>query len=184
MKLILEVLVFSLILSLDSFTAALALACRPFSAKSGYRFALASGLSEGLITLVGFWAGKHILSYISSYDHWVAFILLFAVGLRMLWDALKKQDLHDPEVVIEGHSPLKLLIVSLATSIDALGIGLGLGVADKPIAFYIPGIALSAFAATLLGLRFGATLRRRVGGALEAVGGLVLIAFSFTLLQI
>lgn len=185
MTLFLEVFVFSIILSLDSFTAALALACRPFSSRNGLRFAIVSGLSEGLIAAAGFWAGKHILAYISSYDHWVAFILLFAVGLRMLWDALKRKTSDEnAEIEIDGHSPLKLLIVSLATSIDALGIGLSLGVADKPIIFYVPSIAISAFIATMLGLRFGATLRRRVGGSLEAVGGLILMAFSFSLLQI
>ena len=84
---ILELLLFTAVLSVDSFSAAIALGFRHFSWRRALFFALSSGLSEGLATAIGFLLGRIARNLIMDYDHWVAFALLVAVGGHMCWAA-------------------------------------------------------------------------------------------------
>ena len=133
----LEIIV-GLILSADSFSAAVAMGLRPFVKKDAIRFALSSGGAEALVTLIGAMAGLHLISKIESFDHWIAFALLMGVALHMAYEGFC--DLISKEEKVEKldfHSFTKILIVSFATSLDAFGVGIGLGIAEKPIVPYI-----------------------------------------------
>jgi manganese efflux pump family protein len=178
----------AIVLSVDSFSAALALGFKPFSRGQAFAFALSSGLAEGVVSGVGFWCGRNILSYIADYDHWIAFLLLLAVGLHVLWEAIKKLQKRDASEAAHKqdgfHSFQKVLLVSFVTSLDALGVGLGLGVAHRSAWLYSPVIGVAAFFATLLGLSMAKSLSRRLGLYAEVLGGLVLIALAFPLLRI
>lgn len=176
----------SLVLSVDSFSAALAMGFRRFTRADALRFALTSGVAEGATALLGFFFGKYLLERIAAYDHWVAFALLAGVGLRMMYTGLReaRRPLAPSAPDAAFHPPAKVILVSFVTSLDALGVGLGLGVAGKPMFLYSPLIVLSAFASTLAGLYLARRLSQRFGPRCEIFGGLVLLALSFQLLRI
>lgn len=180
-----EIVLFAVVLSIDSFSAAFAMGFRRFSAKRAFSFAFSSAFAEGAATLVGFLLGRVAKDLIVNYDHWVAFILLVAVGAHMCWEAYH----HDPDETVEAedpktHSFLKILFISTVTSIDSLGVGVTLGLAGKPIVDYSIAIALAAFASTYLGLGLAQRMPAAFGSRLEIVGGGVLIALGFKMLSI
>ncbi len=141
-----EVIIIGLILSADSFSAAVAMGLRPFSRKDALKFACASGGAETLVAFVGAMAGAHIISRFGAIDHWIAFILLAGVAAHMAYEGITDLISKEAKVeVLDFHSFTKVLIVSFATSLDALGVGIGLGVSNKPIFPYIISIGVWAF---------------------------------------
>jgi len=180
-----EIILFAIVLSIDSFSAAFAMGFRHFSPRRAFSFAFSSAFAEGGATAIGFLLGRIAKDLIVDYDHWVAFFLLVAVGSHMCWEAYH----HDPDETPEAedprtHSFLKILFVSTVTSIDSLGVGVTLGLAGKPIMAYAIAIALAAFASTYLGLGLAKRMPAAFGSRLEIVGGGVLIALGFKMLSI
>jgi putative Mn2+ efflux pump MntP len=184
-SLFVEVLFLGLVLSADSFSAALAMGARPFKQKDALKFAFSSGGAEALSTFIGYWAGAHIISVISAYDHWVAFGLLAAVAAHMLKegiDGLRNPAAHDEQV--DFHSFWKVLIVSFATSLDAFGVGLSLGIADKPITPFVVSIGLWAFVSTIIGLYMARQLSKKFGPIFTLIAAAVLGTMSIQMLSI
>jgi putative Mn2+ efflux pump MntP len=95
----LEIIIIGLVLSADSFSAAVAMGLRPFSKKDAFKFAFSSGGAESLVTLIGAMAGFHLISKIESFDHWIAFTLLMGVALHMAYEGFC--DLMSREVKAE-----------------------------------------------------------------------------------
>lgn len=185
MPFLLEVITIGLVLSADSFSAAIAMGSRPFSRRDALTFACASGGAEALVTLVGALTGAHIISRFEAIDHWIAFALLAAVALHMGYEGLC--DLLSKEVKeerLEFHSFFKILVVSFATSLDALGVGIGLGIADKPLAPFVISIGFWAFVTTLLGLFLAKKLSQKFGPIMSLVGSVVLGIMAFQMLKI
>lgn len=183
--LFLEVILLGIILSADSFSAAVAMGTRRFTFKDALKFAASSGSAEGIVALIGFWAGANVLSYISSFDHWIAFFILLAVAIHMGIEGLqglRKQT--QEETAPKFHSFTKVIIVSFVTSLDALGVGIGLGVADKQIAPFIISISLFAFIATLTGLYLARQLSSKFGPIFTLLGAVILTFMATELLKI
>ncbi len=182
---ILELLLFTAVLSVDSFSAAIALGFRHFSWRRALFFALSSGFSEGLATAIGFLLGRIARKLIMDYDHWVAFALLVAVGGHMCWSAyLEHRDGKGPEEELRVHGPLRILFVSAITSIDSLGVGVSLGILNKPIGLYSTAIGAGAFVSTYLGLFLARRLSGALGSKVEMLAGAVLIALGIKMLSI
>ena len=182
---ILEIIIVGLVLSADSFSAAVAMGHRPFSKKDAYRFAIASGGAEAIMALIGAVAGTYVISKFSAIDHWIAFILLGGVALHMGYEGI--QDLITKEKKIEKlhfHSFKKILLVSFATSLDAFGVGIGLGVAKKPILPYIGSIGFWAFISTIVGLYIAKKLSQKFAPIMSIVGSIVLGYLAFQSLSI
>ncbi len=180
-----EIILFAIVLSIDSFSAAFAMGFRRFSARRAFSFAFSSAFAEGLATLIGFLLGRSAKDLIVNYDHWVAFFLLVAVGGHMCWEAYH----HAPGETAEAEDPqthglLKILFISTITSIDSLGVGVTLGLTAKPIVEYVVAIALAAFASTYLGLGLAKRMPAAFGTRLEIVGGAVLVALGFKMLSV
>lgn len=182
---ILEVIVVGLILSADSFSAAIAMGLRPFSRKDALKFAFSSGSAEALVALIGSLAGAEIVRRFAAIDHWIAFGLLGAVALRMAYEGVR--DLLSKEVKeeqLDFHGFGKILIVSLATSLDAFGVGIGLGVSNKPIAPFIVSIGIWAFVSTLAGLFLARKLSKQFGPIVTLFGSVVLCVMAIQMLKI
>lgn len=186
MGLLWEIMILGLVLSVDSFSAAVALGHRPFTRKDALRFAFSSGGAEALATLVGALAGAHLISKLEAWDHWIAFVLLMAVALHMAWEGWEHWKGHPEDAVPkkEFHSFTRILVVSFATSMDAFGVGIGLGVAQKPILPFVASIGLWAFGATLAGLLLARKLSDRFGPIMHFLGALVLGILAFQMLKI
>ncbi len=182
---ILEVIVVGLILSADSFSAALAMGFRPFNRKDALKFALSSGLAEALVALAGAFFGSKIISQFGNIDHWVAFILLMGVAIHMAYEGIMHL-IHEnkEELTLEFHSFTKIIVVSFATSLDALGVGVGLGISGKPLWPFIISIGLWAFSTTIIGLNLAKKLSHKFGPIVNLIGALVLGAMAFQMLSI
>lgn len=182
---ILEVLILGIVLSADSFSAAVAMGTRPFKRSDAFKFAVCSGGAEGLATAGGYFAGAYFIGLISSVDHWIAFGLLSLIALHMAYEGI--QGLRNPEVhaeTLDFHSFTKVLLVSFATSLDAFGVGVSLGVANKSIAPYLLSISAWAFVATLVGLYLARKLSGKFGPIFTLIGAAVLGFLAFEMLKI
>ena len=180
-----EIIIVGLILSADSFSAAVAMGLRPFNKKDAIKFAFCSGGAEALVTLVGAMAGLHLVSKIESFDNWIAFGLLMAVAINMAYEGI--YDLTSKEDKVERldfHSFTKVLIVSFATSLDALGVGIGFGIAHKPIIPYIISIGICAFISTIAGLYLARKLSKKFGPFVNLIGSVILGFMAFQMLKI
>ena len=185
----LQVCSIGLLLSADSFSAAVAMGMKPFSKKDALNFAAASGGAEAVVALIGALLGTHVVSRFAAIDHWIAFILLGGVSLHMAYEGY--QDLfgsHETDASndrkLEFHSFSKILLVSFATSLDAFGVGIGLGVANKPILPFIVSIGVWAFISTIAGLYLARKLSKKFGPVVTLFGALVLGAMAFQMLKL
>ena len=135
----LEIIIVGLVLCADSFSAALAMGARPHRFIDSLKFAFSSGGAEALVAYIGAIAGAKIISDFDSIDHWVAFVLLLAVALHMAYEGIQElRNRADDQVEVKKfHGILKILIVSFATSLDALAVGVSLGVSGKPLMPFI-----------------------------------------------
>ena len=153
------------------------LALRHFAA-----VALWFGLAQAGMALLGCLLGQRFGPALEAYDHWVAFGLLSVLGLKMLHEARANEDAEDAPLGPDAFAARTMALLALATSIDALAVGVTLPLLDAPLALTLSAIGLVTAAMSALGLyagrRFGAMLGKRV----EALGGLVLIALGFKIL--
>ncbi|WP_099238822.1 manganese efflux pump [Synechococcus sp. BDU 130192] len=182
-----DIIIFALVLSIDSFSAALALGIRHFSGKRALFFALSSGLSEGVAIALGFILGRFAQTIIMAYDHWVAFALLVLVGGHMCYNAyqeMRTKPGDDDGESVKIHSLWKILFISSITSIDSLGVGVSLGLIGKPLVPYSLSIGLAAFCATYGGLFCAKLISGHLGEKVEFFGGGVLIALGLKMLSI
>lgn len=143
--------------------------------KNALSSGLAFGLAQGLMPLVGYYAGLSFSSIIARIDHWLALGLLTFIGGRMLYDAYKDRKKPREQAAVKHFSPRLLCIQALATSIDALAVGVGLGVMQVNIFAAVGTIALitflCSFSGVLIGKKFGQFLQDKA----EVLGGVILI---------
>ncbi len=130
--------------------------------------------------VIGWLAGRTIVNFISSYDHWVAFGLLAFVGGKMLWESVHSEEEHEGKGDITRG--FMLLTISIATSIDALAVGLSFAFLDVNIGVASLVIGVVACAITGLGFLLGRRAGKMLGKRAEAIGGLVLIGIGVRIL--
>ena len=144
-----------------------------------FRLAFHLGLFQGLFTFLGWLAGSNIAALISSIDHWIALGLLSFVGVRMIRSGLDRRAEIQPNDLSRGFS---LVIVSVATSIDAFAVGLSLGMLQAEILTACLIIAVVTSGLSLFGLLAGNRLGERFGKRMEVFGGLLLIGIGLRVL--
>jgi len=144
-----------------------------------FRLAFHFGLFQFMMPVIGWFAGRTVSIYISSYDHWIAFALLTIIGIKMLWES---QGAHEPQKRGDPTRGMLLLMLSLGTSIDALAVGLSM--AFLQVSIWTPSIIIGLVAATFtaLGICFGSRIGRRFGKVAEVVGGLILLGIGVRIL--
>ena len=167
-------------LSPDCFAVALGVsaAVKEHFWRRALRLSFFFGLFQGVMPIIGWLAGSSIVGLIEDYDHWVAFGLLALVGGHMLWEAFRGEEERKTDI----GKMWVILTLSVATSIDALAVGLSLAFLEVNIGLASLTIALVAFAVTLLGFVIGRRAGRLLGRRAEAVGGLILIAIGIKVL--
>jgi putative Mn2+ efflux pump MntP len=132
-----------------------------------------------LMPAIGYAAGLSLESIISSVDHWVAFALLAFIGAKMLYDGTKKEKTQ------HGPANLKLrtlLVLAVATSIDALMVGLSFAFLQTSILEPIFVIGAVTFGLSFVGFYFGCGLGKHFGHRIKIVGGIVLILIGLRIL--
>jgi manganese efflux pump family protein len=144
------------------------------------RMSLAFGLFQFLMPVAGWYAGVSVAGYILRFDHWVAFGLLLTVGGHMLYEAFTRKP-----GAIEQDDPTRgvtLLVLAVATSIDALAVGLSFAFLEVRI--WVPALVIGVVTAllTAISIQLGCRLGHAFGKRLDALGGLVLIAIGVKIL--
>ncbi len=172
-----SILLIALALSMDAFSVAIGLgaAGRKLTSGAVLRLSAAFGIFQFVMPIIGWWAGKSVASYISDYDHWIAFALLTIVGMHMIKEYFDKDEKERTKDPTKGWS---LLMLSVATSIDALAVGVSLALLKVNIYYPSAVIGIVCFIITALGMIFGKKLSGILGKKAEIVGGLVLIAIG------
>ena len=133
-----------------------------------------------MMPLIGWLAGHHILAWAKTWGPWIAFGLLMFIGIRMV-----REGITPPAEETECQDPTKglsLVMLSVATSIDALGVGFSLGVLNQNLFMVAVWIGIAAAAMTWLAMKIGNRLSQRFAKRMEIIGGLILVAIAFNLL--
>ena len=178
-----DMLIIALGLAMDAFAVAIATSIVLGGAVSGrhvFRLAFHFGLFQALMPILGWAAGTTVAAHIEAWDHWVAFGLLAVIGVRAIAGSLGGgSETRRPGDPTRGVS---LVVLSVATSIDALAVGLSFAMLQVAIWTPVAGLGVGAAVMTMLGLALGSRLVPRFGKRMEAVGGLVLIAIGIKIL--
>ena len=178
----LNLLAIACALAMDAFSVAVisGITLNPLTRRQLFRMSFHFGLFQALMPALGWAAGHAVYEYIQSFDHWVAFGLLGFVGGRMFLGAIRSDKEH--KISVDPTRGWDLVILSIATSIDALAVGLSLTAFSSGI--FIPAVVIGLFAAvfTLTGMLLGRRIGTMWGRRVEAVGGLILIAIGLRIL--
>jgi putative Mn2+ efflux pump MntP len=144
--------------------------------RSVFRLCFHFGLFQALFFLAGYFAGTSIVEAIAAWDHYVALGLLLFVGVRMIREGISRED--EEALRADPSRGWRLVMLSVATSIDALAVGLSFGVLAREVLFPAVVIGVVSCAMTLAGIYLGRRLQASFGGYAEIIGGLILIGIG------
>jgi manganese efflux pump family protein len=170
-------------LAMDAFAVSLGVGLKlcTVDPRQTFRLSFHFGLFQALMPVLGWLLGLTFAGLIESVDHWIAFALLSAIGGRMLYEAFRG-DGESVGAVSDPTKGLSLVVLSVATSIDALAVGLSLALLRVDIWYPALVIGLVAGALTFVGLRLGCRFGALLGRRMEAVGGVILILIGVRIL--
>ena len=168
-------------LAMDAFAVALGagVTLNRVTGRHLFRLGFHFGLFQALMPVLGWLAGMSIHRWIAAYDHWVAFGLLALVGGKMIWESFSKEESGPATDPTRGWS---LVLLSIATSIDALAVGISLAALGVTIWFPAAVIGLICFILTVTGMLLGRRIGDYWGPRVEVIGGLVLIGIGIKIL--
>jgi len=176
----LEVFILAVALSMDAFAVSIGLGAKKYPSIPflGIKVAVLFGFFQGLMPLVGYFAGVGAGEFIASFDHWIAFVLLGGIGVKMMMES--RQEDTTEEICTLSHKILFTLAV--ATSIDAMAAGFTLNLFDLSVGLSVVLIGVVTFifsyAGVLVGQKSGVWLESRA----EFFGGLVLVLIGLKIL--
>lgn len=142
--------------------------------------ALYFGGSQALMPLMGYWLGSQLGSRFAEWDHWIAFVLLGAIGAKMLYEVATATD--DEEVPLDAFRPRLMIPLAIATSVDAFAVGATLPMLGAPLALSVVTIGVVTALLSMVGLGAGHRFGRALGKRFEAIGGVVLILLGVKIL--
>ncbi|AXF77623.1 manganese efflux pump MntP [Erwinia tracheiphila] len=169
-------------MSMDAFAAAIGKGAslhRP-GLKEALRTGLIFGVIEALTPLIGWAIGLAASHYVMTWDHWIAFTLLFVLGARMIMEGLRKKDV--PEQALQRHGFWLLAATAVATSLDAMAVGVGLAFLQVNIVITALAIGTSTMMMASAGILLGRFLGPVMGKWAEIFGGVVLIGIGSSIL--
>lgn len=185
-----ELLIIGVSLSMDAFAVSMCrgLEMRKFNPKHATIIALFFGAFQAIMPVIGYYAGTLFESYITSIDHWVAFGLLAFLGGKMIFDGVKeyleekKQDKKEDPTYVDKLNIKKLFVMAIATSIDALAVGITFAFLDTNIWVAISIIGSITFALCFLGVFIGNRVGTKFKNQATIAGGVVLILIGVKIL--
>jgi manganese efflux pump family protein len=178
---IIEILLIAVGLAMDAFAVSIAAGTsgKLDGKRATFRLSFHFGLFQALMPLIGWSAGKYIADLIAAFDHWVAFALLLFVGIRMIMSSFQTE----AETFVKDPSKgTSLVVLSVATSIDALAIGLSLAMIRVNIWYPCVIIGLVTAMLSVIGIRAGKFFGKKLGPQMELTGGVILILIGVKIL--
>jgi len=165
---------------MDAFAVSVAsgIAIERLRIRHALRIALSFGVFQAIMPIIGWFAGIGMRDLISGVDHWIAFALLAGVGGKMIYES--RQIREGPTEECMGN--MKLLVLSVATSIDALAVGLSLSLLKVAIVWPAIVVGIVTFAFSFAGVYLGRKVGHIFESKIEVLGGLVLIGIGIKIL--
>ncbi len=173
-----EVIILAIALSMDAFAVSIGLGAKKNTPNLALKAGVFFGVFQALMPLVGYLGGKGVLGWIENYTHWIAFGLLVLIGAKMIYEGVQENMEEEISVITNK----VMLILAIATSIDAMAAGFSLTLLDANpyIACLVIGMITFAFsvAGVFVGMKSGTWLESKA----EIFGGTVLILMGFKFL--
>ena len=176
---IILILLIAVGLAMDSLAVSISggIVMRPFCMRQALRLAFTMGIFQGGMTLLGWLMGVSFSSYITTFDHWIAFVLLGFLGGKMIYESFGEE-----ETTISSFSTKTLLTLGVATSIDALAVGVSMAFLKTGVYFPAFIIGFVTFTLSLIGVLSGYRFGKIKGINVELFGGIILIIIGIKIL--
>lgn len=170
-------------LGCDAFAVGLGVGTRFCSPRQVFRLSFHFGLFQFLMPLLGCFIGQNVVGLASGWAPWVAFGLLSLIGTKMIHESFRPPETSKPvEDCPDPTRGFSLVGLSLATSMDALGVGFSLGILEQGLLLAASIIGVVACAMTWTAMKLGNRLSEKFGRRMEIAGGLILLAIAVKLL--
>lgn len=178
---LLTIFILAIGLSFDSFAVSVStgIYINQIEFRPALKFSMVLGILQGLFPIVGWVAGSGLHHIVADYDHWVAFILLSMLGTKMVYESFQQ------ETNKQEYNPLKLTTnigIGIATSIDALIVGISLAFISLNIIVSAAIIGSVTVVACMVGLLLGKKIGNKLGRRVEIIGGILLIIIGLKIL--
>ncbi len=183
-------------LAMDAFAVSIAngISLKRYKPTFSLIFGFYFGLFQFMMPLIGFYVGSSFSRFISDYDHWIAFGLLSLIGGKMIWETFRNESQDDPNAPKSDHlederrilSPKNMVMLAIATSIDALAVGVSFALMKVNILLCASVIGVVAFVLPAIGIWAGFSIGKRLGSMFQSLsgrfGGIVLIIIGVKIL--
>ncbi len=171
---LIENLLIALGLAADAFSVSLAAGAQGFRPRRIFRLSWHFGLFQFLMPVIGWFGGELVAKIVGRAGPWIVLVLLGSIGIKMIIDGIKDAPKRLPDL----SRGWKMVSLSVATSIDALAVGFGLGLLDVPV--WRPAIVIGVVCSimTIIGLYLGVRMYRKIGHRALMIGGLILIGIG------
>ena len=184
-----EILLIGIGLSMDAFSVSISkgLTTKKFSWKVALTFGLWFGVFQALMPIIGYFLGAQFEQFITSVDHWIAFGLLFLIGANLIREALSKKT-ENGERRTENlplstfRSQLQMFPLAIATSIDALAVGISFACIQVQLWSSVLIIGVTTFLFSVLGVKIGNVFGSRFEKGAGVLGGIILILIGLKIL--
>lgn len=176
-----EVALVAIALGCDAFAVGMGVGTRTCNPRQIFRLSFHFGLFQFIMPLAGWFLGQNMVGVASKWAPWIAFVLLFAIGAKMAGESIfgkgheARSECGDPT---RGFS---LVFLSVATSIDALGVGFTMGLLDAGLLLPATWIGITAGLMTWAAMKLGNRLSDKFGRRMEVAGGIILMAIAVKL---
>lgn len=176
MQSIVQALVFGVGLSMDSFAVSLStgMCTEKITEKQVFKLAFIFALFQGLMPVIGYTLSSGLVDYIKTFDHWLALILLSGIGIKMIIESFKTEEDCD----LNPTSTKNIITKAIATSIDALAVGVTLATLDINIVLYAGVIFSATFIFSYIGAHFGSKLNSKFSNQALLFGGIILVGLG------
>ena len=176
-----ELLLIAIGLSMDAFSVSI---CKGLTTKRfSWRMALVCGLWFGvfqaLMPTIGYFLGAQFQEMIEAYDHWIAFGLLALIGANMIREALSKKEEESTNGALDFKT---MLLLAIATSIDALAVGVSFACIQVKLWSSVLVIGLTTFVFSVLGVKIGNVFGSKYEKSAGIIGGIILILIGLKIL--
>lgn len=169
---ILEMLLIGVGLSMDACAVSMTNGmCYKPKFRQSLLIALSFGAFQGLMPLIGYYAGSLFSAQVSAFDHWIALVLLGFIGGKMIWDGFH----HDEETSVKPFGAGLLLMQAVATSIDALAVGVSFAAVSANIYLAVSLIAATTFFLSIIAVKIGQWIGDKLNSKAEIFGGTILV---------
>jgi len=174
----LETALIAIALGCDAFAVGLGVGTRFCAPRQVFRLSFHFGLFQFFMPIIGWFLGQNVVGFTRDWAPWIAFALLFSIGAKMSYESIRSENAEEAEECQDPTRGLSLVMLSLATSIDALGVGFSLGILGQGLFIAAIWIGVTACAMTWAAMKLGNRLSQKFGRRMGTVGGMILMAIA------